>query len=177
MTKIGSKDLEQTVGVKVDIDALSGSSTSPIYSLIARTLNVPQALVVLKVQRPIVFLTSEERSLGQSKANFQISNKLRNLLTNNGFEFTEDKGSADLWFDVKADSEKGSVSGSIYITYLTSVIKVSAIKGGKEIYATTFDRVKGYGLDYDKSSVDAYNKAIESLEKERMNELLDTVLQ
>lgn len=177
MTKIGSKDLEQTVGIKVDIDALSGSSSSPIYSLIARTLNVPQALVVLKVQRPIVFLTSEERSLGQTKANYQISNKLRNLLANNGFEFTEDKGSADLWFDVKADSEKGSVSGSIYITYLTSVIKVSAIKEGKEIYATTFDRVKGYGLDYDKSSVDAYNKAIESLEKERMNELLDTVLQ
>jgi hypothetical protein len=177
MTKIGSKDLEQTVGIKVDIDALSGSSSSPIYSLIARTLNVPQALVVLRVQRPIVFLTSEERSLGQAKANYQISNKLRNLLANNGFEFTEDKGSADLWFDVKADSEKGSVSGSIYITYLTSVIKVSAIKEGKEIYATTFDRVKGYGLDYDKSSVDAYNKAIESLEKERMNELLDTVLQ
>ena len=177
MTKIGSKDLEQTVGIKVDIDALSGSSSSPIYSLIARTLNVPQALVVLRVQRPIVFLTSEERSLGQAKANFQITNKLRNLLANNGFEFTEDKGSADLWFDVKADSEKGSVSGSIYITYLTSVIKVSAIKEGKEIYATTFDRVKGYGLDYDKSSVDAYNKAIESLEKERMNELLDTVLQ
>ena len=177
MTKIGSKDLEQTVGIKVDIDALSGSSNSPIYSLIARTLNVPQALVVLRVQRPIVFLTSEERSLGQAKANFQITNKLRNLLANNGFEFTEDKGSADLWFDVKADSEKGSVSGSIYITYLTSVIKVSAIKEGKEIYATTFDRVKGYGLDYDKSSVDAYNKAIESLEKERMNELLDTVLQ
>ena len=177
MTKIGSKDLEQTVGIKVDIDALSGSSSSPIYSLIARTLNVPQALVVLRVQRPIVFLTSEERSLGQAKTNYQISNKLRNLLANNGFEFTEDKGSADLWFDVKADSEKGSVSGSIYITYLTSVIKVSAIKEGKEIYATTFDRVKGYGLDYDKSSVDAYNKAIESLEKERMNELLDTVLQ
>ena len=177
MTKIGSKDLEQTVGIEVDIDALSGSSSSPIYSLIARTLNVPQALVVLRVQRPIVFLTSEERSLGQAKANYQISNKLRNLLANNGFEFTEDKGSADLWFDVKADSEKGSVSGSIYITYLTSVIKVSAIKEGKEIYATTFDRVKGYGLDYDKSSVDAYNKAIESLEKERMNELLDTVLQ
>ena len=177
MTKIGSKDLEQTVGVKVDIDALSGSGNSPIYTLIARTLNVPYAQIVLKVQRPIVFLTSEERSLGQNKSNFQISNKLKNLLANNGFEFTEDKRSADLWFDVKADSEKGSISGSIYITYLTSVIKVAAVKEGKEIYATTLDRVKGYGLDYDKSSIDAYNKAIETLEKERMDELLNTVLQ
>ena len=177
MTKIGSKDLEQSVVVKVDIDALSGVANSPIYSLIAKTLNVPGALVVLKVQRPIVYLTSMEKSLGQNKSNYQISNKLKNILANNGFEFTEEKASADLWFDVKADSEKGSISGSIYITYLTSVIKVAAIKEGKEIYATTLDRVKGYGLDYDRSSVDAYNKAIETLEKDRMNELLNTVLQ
>jgi hypothetical protein len=177
LNKIGSKDLEQIVGIKVNIDALSGTTGSPVYLLIAKTLNVPRAQVNMKVQRPVVFLTSEEKSLGAAKASYQISNKLKNLLANNGFEFTEDKKTADLWFDVKADSEKGSVSGSIYITYLTSVIKVMAVKEGKEIYATTFDRLKGYGLDYDKSSIDAYNKALESLEKERMKELLNTVLQ
>jgi hypothetical protein len=177
LNKIGSKDLEQTLGVKVNIDALSGTTGSPVYLLVAKTLNVPRAQVNMKVQRPVVFLTSEEKSLGTAKASYQISNKLKNLLANNGFEFTEDKKTADLWFDVKADSEKGSVSGSIYITYLTSVIKVMAVKEGKEIYATTFDRLKGYGLDYDKSSIDAYNKALESLEKERMKELLNTVLQ
>jgi hypothetical protein len=177
LNKIGSKDIEQTLAVNVNIDALSGTSGSPVYLLIAKTLNVPRAQVNMKVQRPIVYLTAEEKSLGTSKNSSQISNKLKNMLTNNGFEFTEDKKTADLWFDVKADSEKGSVSGSIYITYLTSVIKVMAVKEGKEIYATTFDRLKGYGLDYDKSSVDAYNKALESLEKERMKELLNTVLQ
>jgi len=177
MNKIGSKELEQTVGVKVDIDAVSGSGASPIYKLIAQTLNVPRAQVMLKVQRPVVYLSSEEKSLGSYKHNTQISNKLRNLLANNGFEFTEEKGSADLWFDVKADSEKGSISGSIYITYLTSVIRVMTVKEGKEIYATTLDRVKGYGLDYDKSSVDAYNKALETLERDKMNEMLNTVLQ
>ncbi len=177
ITKIGSKELDQTVRIAIDIDAISGAGNSPVYALIAKTLNVPRAQVTLRVQRPIVFLTSEERSLGFNKSNYQISNKLRNLLTSNGFEFTSDKGRADLWFDIKSDSEKGSVSGSIYITYLTSVIKVFALKEGIEIYATTLDRVKGYGLDYDKSSVDAYNKAVETLQNERMNELLSTVLQ
>jgi hypothetical protein len=51
------------------------------------------------------------------------------------------------------------------------------MKEGKEIYATTLDRVKGYGLDYDKSSVDAYNKALETLEKDRMHEIIATVLE
>jgi hypothetical protein len=177
LNRISSKELEQTLAIKVNIDALSGTSASPIYSLIAKTLNVPRVQVNLKVQRPVVYLTSEEKSLGSLKNNYQISNRLKNMLANNGFEFTENKDAADLWVDVKADSEKGSVSGSIYITYLTSVIKVTAVREGKEIYATTFDRVKGYGLDYDKSSVDAYNKALEALEKEKMKELLNTVLQ
>jgi hypothetical protein len=177
LNRIGSKDLEQTVVVKVNIDALSGSSKSPIYNLIAHTFNVPRSQVMLKVQRPVVYMTADEKSLGSSRSNYQISNKLKNLLSRNGFEFTDNKNSADLWFDIKADSEKGSVSGSIYITYLTSVIKVMAMKEGKEIYATTLDRVKGYGLDYDKSSIDAYNKALETLEKDRMKELINSVLQ
>jgi len=174
---IASKDFEQTIEVKLDIDGLSGSSESPIYKLIARTFRVPSDQVVLKVQRPVVYVTSEEKSLGLAKTHDQISNKLRNLLAYNGFEFTTSKGSADLWFDVKSDSEKGSITGSIYVTYLTGVIKVLAVKEGREIYAAVLDRVKGYGLDYDKSSTDAYNKAIETLEKEKMNELLSTVLQ
>jgi hypothetical protein len=177
INRITSTEAEQRVAVQVDIDALSGESNSPVYSLIARTLTVPSARILLKVQRPVVFLTSEERSLGFVKSSDQISNKLKNLLVNNGFEFTNNKNAADLWFDIQADSEKGSISGSIYITYLTGVIKVMALKEGKEIYATTLDGVKGYGLDYDKSSVDAYNKAMESLERERLREILFTVLQ
>ncbi len=177
MTRIGSRELEQTVSVKLDINALSGSGLSPIYALLASTFQIPVSYVVLKVQRPIVFLTADEKSMGVEKSNDQISNKLKNLLASNGFEFTADKGKADLWFDVKADCEKGAISGSIFITYLTSVIKVAALKEGKEIYETTFDRVKGYGLDYNKSSIDAYNNALQALEKERMTELLETVLQ
>ncbi|MFN3839391.1 MAG: LPP20 family lipoprotein [Cyclobacteriaceae bacterium] len=176
VTKISSRELEQTVAVSVNIDAISGSS-SPVYNLIAKTLDVPVAKVLLKVQRPVVYLMAEEKSLGTVRNNYQLSNKLKNLLANNGFEFTSDKNAADLWIDVQADSERGSVSGSIYITFLTGVIKVSAAREGKEIYATTLDRIKGYGLDYERSSQDAYNKALETLEKERMTELLNTILQ
>lgn len=177
LSKIGSRELEQTVGIRVDVDALAGAGDSSIFSFIVKALNVPSAQVVLKVQRPVVYLTSEERSFGARNNYYQISNRLKNLLAKSGFEFTTDKRAADLWFDVKADSERGSVSGSIYITYLTGVIHVTALKEGTEIYALTLDRIKGYGLDYDRSSVDAYNKAMETLEKDRMNELLNTVLQ
>lgn len=177
LNKISSSELEQTVVVKVDIDALSGSAGSPIYSLIAKTFRVPRVQLALKVERPVVYITANEKSFGEEKNILQITNKLKNLLANNGFEFTENKNSADLWFDVKANAEQGSVTGSIYVTYLTSIIKVVTVKENKEIYATTLDRIKGYGLDYPKSSVDAYNKALETLEKEKITELISTVLQ
>ncbi len=177
INKIDSRDLEQSVVVKVNIDALSGSANSPVYSLIAKTFKVPSAQVVMKVQRPLVYLMTEEKSLGQNKNNYQITNKLKNMLGNAGFEFLDDRSKADLLLEIVSDSEKGSVNGSIHITYLTSVIKVYAAKENKVIYTTTLDRIKGYGLDFERSSQDAYNRGLETLEKEKFNELLSTILQ
>ena len=177
ITKIGSRDLEQTVGVKVNLLAFAGQGASDISSLVAQKMTVPKASILLKVQRPLVYVSAIEKSLGADKANQQMTNKLKNFLTNSGFELTDEKAKAELWMDVNANSEKGAVSGSIYITYVTAVIKVITLKDGKEIYATTLDRIKGYSLDYDRSSQEAYNKSLETLEKEKMPELLNAILQ
>lgn len=177
ITKIDSRDLEQKVGVKINVDALSGTASSQVYSLIAKTFKVPSAVVVMKVQRPVVYLKMDEKSLGSNKNNFQITNKLKNLLANSGFEFTSNLKQADLVLDINADTERGSVNGSIHITYLTGLIKVALAKEDKVIYSTTLDRIKGYGLDFERSSQDAYNRSLETLEKERFSELLNTILQ
>lgn len=178
LSKIGSRELEQTVVVKVDIKTLAAAGEDEsVFSLVADALKTPSAQVVLKVQRPVVYLTAAEESFHRTNHYQQISNKLKNLLATAGFEFTPTREAADLWVDVTSDTEKGSVSGSIYITHLTAVVRVTAVKEQKEIYAMTLDRLKGYGLDYDRSSVDAYNRAVETLEKERMKELIDTILQ
>jgi len=50
-------------------------------------------------------------------------------------------------------------------------------EGNKEIYATTLDRIKGYSLDFERSSQEAYNKSLEVLEKEKLPELLNAILQ
>jgi hypothetical protein len=177
ISKISSRDLEQTVSVRVNLDAISGTSSSMVYNLIASTLNPPGSQVLLKVQRPVVHLFSTERSFGRIRNHDQLANKLKNLLTSAGFEFTTDRNSADLLMEVNSDAEQGSVSGSIFITFLTGVIRVTEAKEGRVIYATTLDRIKGYGLDYDRSSQDAYNKAMDTLEKERLSELISNVLQ
>jgi LPP20 lipoprotein len=177
LTKIGSRDLEQTVIIKVNPLSFAGQAVTKIDSLIVQKMVLPRATLLLQVQRPQVYISAVEKSLGNQKSSLQITNRIKNYLTNAGFEFTADKNKAELTLDVDANSEKGAVSGSIYITYVTVVIRVSATKGNHEIYATTLDRVKGFSLDYERSSQEAYNKSLEILEKEKLPELLNSILQ
>lgn len=177
LTKIGSRELEQAVGVSVNLITFAGANPSPIFALVSSKMTVPKVSIVMEVQRPVVYISSVEKNFGVARANLQITNKVKNYLAREGFEFTDQKAKAELWVDISSDSEKGAVSGSIYITYVTSVIHVSTMKENKEIYATTLERIKGYSLDHDRASQEAYNKSLEILETEKMPELLNAILQ
>jgi hypothetical protein len=177
LSKINSRDIEQTIEVALDLDAISNLSDSRVYNLLASTFNIPSSKVLLQVQRPVVYLTANEKNFGRDKNANQLANKIKNLLALEGFEFTGDRYAAELWVDVKADCEQGTVSGSIFISYLNGLIRVADINDGREIYSTTLDRIKGYGLDYDRSGQDAYNKAVDAIEKEYMADLLNGILQ
>lgn len=175
LTAITSREREQSIMVKVNPEALAGSR-SEIMGLVIATFNVPSATLLLQVQRPVVYILSDEKSLGAGRTDMPISSRLKNLLATNGFEFTPDRQKADLVLDVHAYSEQGSVSGSIYVTYLSGIIRVLSASDGKEIYTGVLDRIRGFGLDYNRSSQDAYSKAIEMVEKEHFPELLNTIL-
>ena len=177
LTKIGSRDLEQTVGVSVNLLAFAGVNPSEIFGFVSSKMTVPKVSILMEVQRPLVYVTSVERNFGAIKSSLQVTNKIKNFLATQGFEFTDQKEKAELWLDVATDTEKGAVSGSIYITYVTGVIRVNAMKDNREIYATTLDRIKGYSLDYDRASQEAYTKSLEVLDKEKMPELLNAILQ
>lgn len=177
LTRIGSAEVEQSIGISVDTETLAGSGTSPIFSLITQSLRVPSDQVVLRVKRPLVYLTGSERSFGRENPHALISNTVKNFLARQGFEFTQSRDAADLLLDVSTNTEEGSVAGSIFITYLNGTIRVSSAREGTEIYALTLDRIKGYGLDYARSSVDAYNNTTETLEGGRLKDLINTILQ
>jgi hypothetical protein len=177
LTKIGSRELEQSVGVSVNLLAFAGANPSPIFTLVSSKMTVPKVSVLMAVQRPIVFITASEKNFGNARATQQITNKIKNYLSREGFEFTEDRSKAELMMNVTSDSEKGAVSGSIYISYVTSVIHVSTAADNKEIYATTLERIKGYSLDHERASQEAYTKSLEILETEKLPELLNAILQ
>jgi hypothetical protein len=169
--------VEQTVKVSINLLSFLGSDSSAVASLLVKQLNVPSANLILKVVRPLIYISSLEKTFGVEKSNQQLTNRIKNFMTNAGFEITPEKQKAQFLLDISADAEKGAVSGSIYITYVTAIIKVVLARDNKEIYSTTLDRIKGFSLDYDRSSQEAYNKSLEILEKDKMPLLLNSILQ
>lgn len=177
ITKIGSRDLEQTVGVSVDLLAFAGDNPSEIFRLVSSKMTLPKVSILMEVKRPLVFLSADEKNFGKARQTMQVTNKVKNFLTSEGFEFTDEKQKAELLLAITSDSEKGAVSGSIYISYVTAVVHVSTARDNKEIYATTLDRIKGYSLDYERASQEAYTECLKVLDKEKLPELLNAILQ
>ena len=177
VSRIDARDAQQSVVVRPNIIALAGNEPSPLFELITSRLSLPFTQVLLNVKRPLVYISADERSFGEPRNNGQVSTRVKSVLTEAGFEFTNNKDLAELWVKVNADSERGSITGSIYVSFVSVVIKVEDIKAGRDIYATSIDRVRGFSLDYERSSQDGYNKVLETLEKETMPALINAVLQ
>ena len=177
ISKINSKESKQKILVVPDLEKLSKSNGEDgLYSLVIGQLVKPQGQIVLQVSSPSIYLSTSEKSLGARKSNLQLTNRLKTLLAESGFTFANTKNKADLWIDLDANTEKGPVSGSIHITYLTMTIKVVEITSGQELYTAGLDRVKGYSLDFERSSQEGYNQSVELLEKETVPALVEAIL-
>jgi len=177
ISKIYGHEKKQQVALSIDLASLSQtSSTDKFYDMLLKQFVTPTETVGLTVNPPSIFITAEERILGTTNTNHQISNKLKNILSSQGFVFTNDKNQASLWMDLTSDTQKGPISGSIHITYLTMGIKVVDLNADKEVYSTGLDRIKGYSLDYKRSSREGYEKALELLEKDTLPMLIKAIL-
>jgi len=179
ITRITSPESELIINAQLDLNRQAGGNPSEITKLVLSRLATPESSVRLSVRKPLIYLASEERFEGNPKTGQRISNFIRNYLNLQGFGFTDNIQEAELIIENKSTTERGGVSGSIYIVYLDAIISVKENKEGKgrEIFNTTLDRIKGYSLDYDRSSLDAYSKAIDLLEKEKLPALLSIILQ
>lgn len=177
IARITSAESEQAVTVKLDGTTAGGDNPSELLKLITGQLVLPSGTFQLRVQRPVVHLSARENMLGTAGGPGRLAGALRQYLTTQGLEFTDVREKADLLINLESQTEKGSVSGSIFISYLSATLRVLASDGRTEIYSTSLDRVKGYNLDYPRSGQDACTKAIESLEKEKLPALLKSILQ
>lgn len=177
LSSIRSKESKQVITIMPDIDKLTPENTdTKKYGLLLKSLQLPQKKLQLQIQKPVVYLESVEKKLGEPVSSKQVSDKIKQLLSEEGFTFGRIKDKADLWVEVAADTAKGKASGSIYITYFNLSINVIDMTTGAEIHHAGIDRLKAYSLNYGRSSQSGYDKALEILEKETMPKLIEEIL-
>jgi len=176
LKRITSAESEQSLLISVVPQGHDSASVSAISRLILSRMVIPQTRMQIKVNKPLILLSANERLFGKAASNPRITNTIRNYLTAQGFGFTSDQSVAELILEFETTTEQGSVSGSLYITYLDAVIRVRSADNRQELYTATLDRIKGYSLDYERSGQDASTKAIQLLEKEKLPALLDILL-
>jgi len=179
INRITSEESEQIIKTQVDLESFVGNNTSEIAKLVLSRMLIPSASVTLTVKKPLIYLTADEKILGNPKSGFRITNFIRTYLTSKGFDFTDKAGEAELHIDISSNTEKGGISGSIQIVLLDAVIRIleTGVSAKKEIYSLSLDRIKGYSLDFERSSQDAYTKAIDILEKDKLPAMMSIILQ
>jgi len=177
LSSIRSKEPKQVISVTPDIDKLITSQEGrKKYGMLLQGLQLPQKELHFQIKKPIVYIESSEKRLGQPTQGTSINEKVKQIFSTEGFVLGRIKDKADLWVELIADTDKGKASGSIYVTYFNLNINVIDMATGAEIHHAGIDRLKAYSLNYDRSSQSGYDKALEILEKETMPKLIEEIL-
>ena len=177
LSSIRSKEAKQVITVIPDVEKLATSEEDKTkYKLLLQGLRLPQKELHFQINKPVVYLESIEKKLGETTNSGQIADKMKQVLSSEGFILGRIKDKADLWIEVLSDTDKGKASGSIYITYFNLNINVIDITTGAEIHHARIDRLKAYSLDYERSSQSGYDKAVKMLENETMPQLIEEIL-
>ncbi len=178
LTRIDSRENQQKIVIKPDVVRMAENGEPDLLLIkLLEKVSVPNRTITLDIMRPVVYMTSIETELGKESRRTMATNKLRHLLTDAGFTITDSRDEAELWLDLKAGSEEGPVSGSIYITYVNLSVSVQDLKRSREVYNTSLNQVRGYSLDYQRSSAEGFSKCLEILENEKVPELINAMLQ
>jgi hypothetical protein len=178
LSSITSKAAKQSIAITTDIDLLIPQHVdAQQVGLLLSGLQLPQKELYFQIQKPVVYLESVEKMLGTPAGGLQLSNKIKQILSEEGFSLGRIKDKADLWIEVVADTQEGKSSGSIFVTYFDLNIYVIDQQSGVEIHHAGINRLKAYSLNYERSSQSGYEKALEVLENETMPQLIAEILQ
>ncbi len=170
-------ETKQRITLQPDLSVLAEEeSKDPLVALITERIKIPQEQIELEVSKPSVYLVFVERILGEDKRTPNLTNKMKNLLSEKGFVFTNDQQRADLLLEISADTEEGGQKGNIFVSHLNLSISVVDNEDKNQIYGVSLDRIKGYSLDYERASREGYAEAIQKIEKETINELISAIL-
>lgn len=163
--KITSKKSLQKVNAFVDFESLilSGKRADEIDERIIEAISGEMSVVSIEVSAPKLFIQSTEKAFGNKVAS-QLNRAFEQKAQSLGFLVTSRMSDADLLVEIEANTKDIGVSYDLNNVLLNATITIVNAKG-IQVYTDRLENLKGVSDSSKKASVQAYNKAIEDIER------------
>ena len=155
---VESKQALQIITATVDLENfLDINSATFFYQKILNSYNVPSATFFLSVTGIPVYITED-------KKDFYVVPRIKQILSDNGFDFVSDYENADLYIEVDGKVRESGQQYGLSISYVDAKVNITDLKTGRNVYANAFNSVKGIDSNYEKAAVKALNGICKKLQ-------------
>ncbi len=157
--KIESKNPRETLSAYLDlIEMVKEATEDPLISQLVAKISVPSGQMVIEIQPPVVYFSSQEKINGKPSRTEYLTNSLKSGFIGEGAAVGNSKKGADFVVEIDANAQNGSNTGKFFSSTLTSTVRVYDKKGAL-IYSKQVQDINGVQLSYEQAAVDAYQKA------------------
>ncbi|WP_456442892.1 LPP20 family lipoprotein, partial [Caldithrix abyssi] len=158
--RINANDNLQIVVADLAIEkSISQTNPSPLLKGITNTLVRPSTRFMINVSGLTAYIESKEVNLGRTVEIKQLEPALKNILSDNGFTFTDSPVDVDFIIKIKATARKGAEMYGLYSSFVNLTFSVIDMRSGQEIYKNVLENVKGIDLNYEKAGFKALSNA------------------
>lgn len=159
VTNISSPDELQIINIKVMMASEVTQNEYPLIYKLIKNMNTPSARVIINITGIICFMEVSETIMGEKPAILYIEPKLKKVLTDRGFAFTDSIADADILIKVEAVAREGAQIYNLFSSFADMSISVTNLETGQEVYKNSFSDLKGIQLDYQKAGIEALKNA------------------
>ncbi|MBN1406578.1 MAG: LPP20 family lipoprotein [Calditrichaceae bacterium] len=159
ITNITSPDKMQIVNIKVIVASEVTQNEYPLIYNLLKNLAIPSARIIINVGGISCFMESSESIIGEIPEMLYVEPKLKKILTDKGFSFTDNIADADILIKVEALAREGAQVYNLFSSFADLSISVTNLENGQEVYKNSFSGIKGIQLDYKKAAIEALKNA------------------
>ncbi|APF19466.1 hypothetical protein Calab_3759 [Caldithrix abyssi DSM 13497] len=174
--RINANDNLQIVVADLAIEkSISQTNPSPLLKGITNTLVRPSTRFMINVSGLTAYIESQEVNLGRPLEIKQLEPALKNILSNNGFTFTDSPVDVDFIIKIKATARKGAEMYGLYSSFVNLTFSVIDMRSGQEIYKNVLENVKGIDLNYEKAGFKALSNAAKAINEKLIPDFLKKI--
>jgi len=166
LKKVTSTNNLQEVKVEIDFEKMIMGEKRPdeINALILNNVKAPSTLIKLEVSAPLIYVSSDEKNLGQS-GNSDLKKAFEMQAAEMGFLISESKKGADLWVQIESGTQFINVMNDLHNVILNGRITIKNTQTNVMVYQDKLSKIKGVGSSKPLASKEAYRKAEEMIVK------------